>query len=69
MKTFGIVQGIKTIVARLEFIISYLVVHPHSYGASFPILDQPPWLLQACCVQNWYQGTITIGLRTDRVQL
>ena len=62
-------QGIKTIVAGLEFIVNYLVVRPYSYGASFPILVGQPWLLQACCVHNWYKGTITIGPCIDRVQL
>ena len=69
VKPLGIVQGIKIIVVGLEFIVNYLVVRPYSYGASFPILAGRPWLLQACCVHNWYKGTITIGPRTDGVQL
>ena len=38
VKPLGIIQGVKTMVASLEFHVSYLVVKPHSYGASFPIL-------------------------------
>ena len=53
----------------LEFHVSYLVVKPHSYGASFPILIGRPWLIQAGCVQRWHKGTITIGPKNDRVQL
>lgn len=64
IKPLGVLQGIKTIVAGLEFQISYLVVHPHSYGASISIL-----LVQARCVQRWHGGTIIIGPRSDRVKL
>ena len=37
MKPLGILYGIKTIVGGLQFLVSYLVLLPHSYGASFPI--------------------------------
>lgn len=69
VKPLGIIQGVKTTVGGLEFHVSYLVVKPHSYAASFPILMGRPWLLQAQCVQIWHKGTITIGPGNDRVQL
>ncbi|KAI5065815.1 hypothetical protein GOP47_0018439 [Adiantum capillus-veneris] len=69
VKPLGILQGVKTIVAGLEFYVSYLIVQPHSYGASFPILLGRPWLVQARCVQSWHKGVIIIGPRDDRVEL
>ncbi|KAI5063849.1 hypothetical protein GOP47_0020519 [Adiantum capillus-veneris] len=52
VKSLGILQGVKSIVASLEFHVSYLIVRPHSYGASFPILLGRPWLVQARTEEN-----------------
>ena len=61
VKPLGMLQGIKTIVTRLPFLVSYLVVRPHLYGGLFPILIGRPWLVQSRCVQSWHKGVITIG--------
>ena len=45
VKPLGMLHGIKTIVAGLQFHVNYLVVRPHSYGESFPILIGRPWLV------------------------
>ena len=47
VKPLGMLQNIKTIIAGLEFHVSYLVVQPHTSRASFPTLMGCPWLLQA----------------------
>ena len=50
VKPLGILHDVQTMVVGFEFLVAYLVVRPHSYGASFSILMGRPWLLQAHCV-------------------
>ena len=45
VKPLGVLRNVKTIIAGLNFEISFLVVFPISQNTSYPMLLGRPWLL------------------------
>ncbi|KAH7432536.1 hypothetical protein KP509_07G026700 [Ceratopteris richardii] len=69
VKPAGLIRNVQTIVGGIEFSVDYLVVRPRSTETTFSILLGRPWLMQADCVHDWRTGFITIGPKTDRIQM
>ncbi|KAH7279189.1 hypothetical protein KP509_37G009400 [Ceratopteris richardii] len=58
-----------TVMGGLEFKVDYLIVRPRTSEATFSILLGRPWLVQAECVHDWRTGFISVGPKSDRIQL
>ncbi|KAH7281660.1 hypothetical protein KP509_36G057100 [Ceratopteris richardii] len=69
VKPAGLIRNVQTIVGGIQFSVDYLVVRPRSTETTFSILLGQPWLMQADCVHDWRTGFITIGPKTDRIQM
>ncbi|KAH7405090.1 hypothetical protein KP509_15G055800 [Ceratopteris richardii] len=69
VKPARLIRKVQTIVGGIEFSIDYLVVRPRSTETTFSILLGRSWLMQADCVHDWRTGFITIGPKTDRIQM
>ncbi|KAH7432573.1 hypothetical protein KP509_07G028600 [Ceratopteris richardii] len=69
VKPARLIRSVQTIVGGIEFSVDYLVVRPRSTETTFSILLGRPWLMQADCVHDWRTGFITIGPKTDRIQI
>ncbi|KAH7432434.1 hypothetical protein KP509_07G022400 [Ceratopteris richardii] len=69
VKPAGLLKNVSTVVGGLEFSVDYLIVRPRTSEATFSILLGWPWLVQAKCVHDWRTGFITIGPKSDRVQI
>ncbi|KAH7372792.1 hypothetical protein KP509_17G021400 [Ceratopteris richardii] len=69
VKSARLIRNVQTIVGGIEFSVDYLVVRPRSIETTFSILLGQPWLMQADCVHDWRTGFITIGPKTDRIQM
>ncbi|KAH7297787.1 hypothetical protein KP509_25G012500 [Ceratopteris richardii] len=69
VKPARLIRNVQTIVGGIEFSVDYLVVRPRSIETTFSILLGRPWLMQADCVHDWRRGFITIGPKTDRIQM
>ncbi|KAH7278435.1 hypothetical protein KP509_38G040700 [Ceratopteris richardii] len=69
VKPAGLLKNVSTIVGGLEFKVDYLIVRPRTSEATFSILLGRPWLVQAECVHGWRTGFISIGPKSDRIQI
>ncbi|KAH7351752.1 hypothetical protein KP509_19G013400 [Ceratopteris richardii] len=69
VKPAGLLKNVSTVVGGLEFSVNYLIVRPRTSEATFSILLGRPWLVQAKCVHDLRTGFITIGPKSDRVQI
>ncbi|KAH7289485.1 hypothetical protein KP509_30G004300 [Ceratopteris richardii] len=69
VKPAGLLKNVSTVVGGLEFSVDYLIVRPRTSEGTFSILLGWPWLVQAKCVHDWRTGFITIGPKSDRVQI
>ncbi|KAH7278986.1 hypothetical protein KP509_38G068200 [Ceratopteris richardii] len=69
VKPAGLLKNVSTVVGGLEFKVDYLIVRPKTSEATFSILLGRPWLVQAECVHDWRTGFISIGPKSDRIQL
>ncbi|KAH7438544.1 hypothetical protein KP509_04G019600 [Ceratopteris richardii] len=69
VKPAGLLKNVSTVVGGLEFKVDYLIVRPRTSEATFSILLGRPWLVQAECVHDWRTGFISIGPKSDRIQL
>ncbi|KAH7424816.1 hypothetical protein KP509_11G026300 [Ceratopteris richardii] len=69
VKPAGLMRNVQTIVGGIEFSIDYLVVRPRSTETAFSILLGRPWLMQADYVHDWRTGFITIGPKTNQIQM
>ncbi|KAH7288999.1 hypothetical protein KP509_31G053000 [Ceratopteris richardii] len=69
VKLAGLLKNVSTVVGGLEFSVDYLIIRPRTSEATFSILLGQPWLVQAECVHDWRTGFITIGPKSDRVQI
>ncbi|KAH7281481.1 hypothetical protein KP509_36G050100 [Ceratopteris richardii] len=69
VKPAGLLKNVSTIVGGLEFKVDYLIVRPRTSEATFSILLGPPWLMQANCVHDWRTSFISIGPKSDRIQI
>ncbi|KAH7445551.1 hypothetical protein KP509_01G014200 [Ceratopteris richardii] len=69
VKPAGLIRNVQTIVGGIEFSVDYLVVRLRSTETTFSILLGRSWLMQADCVHDWRTGFITIGPKTDRIQM
>ncbi|KAH7300825.1 hypothetical protein KP509_24G080500 [Ceratopteris richardii] len=69
VKPAGLLKNVSTVVGGLEFKVDYLIVRPRTSEATFSILLRRPWLVQAECVHDWHTGFISIGPKSDRIQL
>ncbi|KAH7430448.1 hypothetical protein KP509_09G099600, partial [Ceratopteris richardii] len=69
VKPAGLLKNVSTVVGGLELSVDYLIVRPRTSEVTFSILLGRPWLVQAKCVHDWRTGFITIGPKSDRVQI
>ncbi|KAH7442553.1 hypothetical protein KP509_03G094000 [Ceratopteris richardii] len=69
VKPAGLLKNVSTVVGGLEFKVDYLIVRPRTSEATFSILLGRPWLMQANCVHDWRTGFISIGPKSDRIQI
>ncbi|KAH7447749.1 hypothetical protein KP509_01G119300 [Ceratopteris richardii] len=69
VKPAGLLKNVSTVVGGLEFKVDYLIVRPRTSEATFSILLGRPWLVQAECVHDWRTGFISIGPKSDRIQI
>ncbi|KAH7442552.1 hypothetical protein KP509_03G093900 [Ceratopteris richardii] len=69
VKPAGLLKNVSTVVGGLEFKVDYLIVRPRTSEATFSILLGRPWLMQANCVHDWHTGFISIGPKSDRIQI
>ncbi|KAH7332439.1 hypothetical protein KP509_20G087400 [Ceratopteris richardii] len=69
VKPAGLLKNVSTVVGGLEFSNDYLIVRPMTSEATFSILLGWPWLVQGKCVHDWHTGFITIGPKSDRIQI
>ncbi|KAH7289363.1 hypothetical protein KP509_31G072100 [Ceratopteris richardii] len=69
VKPAGLLKNVSTVVGSLEFKVDYLIVRPRTSEATFSILLGRPWLVQAECVHDWRTGFISIGPKSDRIQI
>ncbi|KAH7422124.1 hypothetical protein KP509_13G091800, partial [Ceratopteris richardii] len=69
VKPAGLLKNVSTVVGGLEFKVDYLIVRPRTSEATFSILLGRPWLVQAQCVHDLRTGFISIGPKSDRIQL
>ncbi|KAH7291421.1 hypothetical protein KP509_29G016300 [Ceratopteris richardii] len=69
VKPAGVLKNVSTVVGGLEFKVDYLIVRPRTSEATFSILIGRPWLMQANCVHDWHTGFISIGPKSDRIQI
>ncbi|KAH7291699.1 hypothetical protein KP509_29G029200 [Ceratopteris richardii] len=69
VKPARLIGNVQTIVGGIKFSVDYLVMRPRSTKTTFSILLGRPWLMQADCVHDWRTGFITIGPKTDQIQM
>ncbi|KAH7278990.1 hypothetical protein KP509_38G068400 [Ceratopteris richardii] len=69
VKLAGLLKNVSTVMGSLEFKVDYLIVRPRTLEATFSILLGRPWLMQANCVHDWCTGFISIGPKSDRIQI
>ncbi|KAH7307756.1 hypothetical protein KP509_22G075800 [Ceratopteris richardii] len=69
VKPAGLLKNVSTVVGGLEFKVDYLIVRPRTSETTFSILLGRPWLMQANCVDDWRTGFISIGPKSDPIQI